>query len=56
MAGSPTCSVCRNPVPSFWACVVCEKAGLRIFACSALCKRVHARDGRHRKEAKAQRG
>jgi hypothetical protein len=55
MAGAPACSVCRKPVVSSWVCVVCERAGIRVFACSDRCKHVHARDGRHRKELKARR-
>jgi hypothetical protein len=55
MTSASVCSVCRKVTTSFWTCVVCEKAGIKIFACSDRCKRVHARDGRHRKELKAQR-
>jgi len=53
MAGDPACSVCRQPILSTWICVVCERAGIRVVACSPRCRRVHARDGRHRKELKA---
>lgn len=53
MAGSAICSICRKTVASFWICTVCEPAGIQVFACSERCKRVHARDGRHRKELKA---
>jgi hypothetical protein len=55
MADTAHCSVCHKETASFWTCVVCEKAGIRIIACSDRCKRVHGRDGRHRKELKAQR-
>ena len=56
MPGAQSCSVCRKPIASFWVCKVCEKAKLSIFACSDRCRRVHNRDGRHRKELKAQLG
>jgi len=50
------CSICRKQSASSWVCVVCERVGRGVFACSPRCKRVHARDGRHRKELKAQSG
>jgi hypothetical protein len=54
MPSAALCSVCRKATTSFWTCVVCEKVAIQVFACSDRCKRVHARDVRHRKELKAQ--
>ena len=56
MPGAKSCSVCRQEIASFWVCTVCEKAKITVFACSDRCRRVHSRDGRHRKELRAQRG
>lgn len=54
MADALLCSVCKKANDPHWVCVVCEAVGLRIHTCSIRCKRVHERDGRHRKEAKLQ--
>ena len=54
MSAPSTCFVCRKPMTSpFMVCLVCEGAGIQVVVCSPRCRRVHLRDGRHRKELKA---
>jgi len=55
MLGASECSVCRKQVECRWVCLVCDRASIRVTLCSERCKRVHLRDGRHRRELKAQR-
>ena len=49
-----TCSVCRKAMVTWWTCEICERAGLEIVACCAVCTRKHERNGRHRKEKRLQ--
>jgi len=55
MLDAPHCSVCHKQVACPWVCLVCGRANIRVTLCSDRCKRVHLRDGRHRRELKAQR-
>jgi hypothetical protein len=56
MPGAQSCSVCLKPIASFWICTICEQVKVSVFVCSERCKRIHGRDGRHRRELRAQRG
>jgi hypothetical protein len=53
---TPVCFVCRKSLEPSWVCTICEKAGLAVAVCSPRCRRVHERDGRHRKEKRRQAG
>jgi len=52
----PICSVCKKPrLPAaaaswIWACGLCALAGRIVEVCSPRCRRVHERDGLHRRE------
>ena len=48
------CATCKKPKVTPWTCEVCEHAGLKVEVCSTRCMRVHERNGRHRKELRAQ--
>lgn len=54
MLDPPRCSVCRKQLECPWICLVCARVSIRVTLCSPRCKRVHLRDGRHRRELKAQ--
>ena len=45
---------CKKPKVTPWTCEICEQAGLDVEVCSTRCMRVHERNGRHRRELRAQ--
>jgi hypothetical protein len=49
-----TCFVCKKPRATIWDCDICVTVGRQVSVCSPRCRRVHERDGLHRREKRRQ--